>query len=473
MVIAAQPTTAPWSANFEQPIQEFPLIPLAVLSGAIPANLQGSLYRNGPGLFDRQGERISHWFDGDGAILAVHVAGGQAQGTYRMVQTEGYIAEENSGKFEYSGYGRKASQPLWRKDKLKNAANTSVLAAGDRLLALWEGGWPHALDRQTLATTGLDDLQGLQSQQPFSAHPKVDPHSGEIYNFGVTFGRQTHLHLYRCDRSGHLQQQNKIPLKGIPMIHDFAMAGPYLVFCISPVNLNPLPVLLRQQSYSDSLNWQPERGTQILVIDRATLTLLSQSEAEPWFQWHFGNSYVDSHGQILLDVARYEDFQTNQYLKEVPSGHPQTIAPSKLWRMHIDPQQAKVTESMVLSDRTGEFPLVNPLEVGQPHRYSYLNVRDRSTGTDAFDAIGCYDHHQSTMILTSLGENCYPSEPIFAPDPQNPEGGWILTVVYDGNYHSSAVWIFDAHRLGDEPICRLALPQTIAFGFHGTWSAGV
>jgi all-trans-8'-apo-beta-carotenal 15,15'-oxygenase len=171
-------------------------------------------------------------------------------------------------------------------------------------------------------------------------------------------------------------------------------------------------------------------------------------------------------------LARYADFQTNKFLRDVPGGNPQIDAPSQLWRMHLNPQTAQVTKSWMLSDRPCEFPIVNPRQVGQAHRYSYMAVRsDRSTGTDLFDGIGCYDHARDVMTLADLGDQHYPSEPIFAPDPQNSDRGWILTVVYDANQQSSEVWILDSQGLDAAPICRLALPQTVAFGFHGTWRA--
>jgi all-trans-8'-apo-beta-carotenal 15,15'-oxygenase len=464
-----------WGKAFAQPLQDFPLTPLNPVMGQVPLALQGSLYRNGPALFERGAERIAHWFDGDGAVLGVHFGDGAATGVYRTVQTAGYLAEAEAGQFQRSGYGRRASGPAWKSgsNEPKNAANTSVLALENRLLALWEGGHPHALDLQTLETIGLDNLESLAAGDTFSAHPKVDPQTGEIYNFGVTFGRQTHLHLYRCDRQGKMLRRSKIPLKSIPMIHDFVLAGPYLIFCVAPVSLNPLPLLLHWKSYSEAMRWQPERGTQILVIDRNTLELVSQSEADPWFQWHFGNGFVDRDGQVVIDVVRYADFQTNQFLQEVPSGQPQTNAPSQLWRLRINPKTANVSSAVCLSDRTCEFPTVAPMLVGQPSRYTYLNTRsERSQGTDLFDAIACFDHERGEMTVADVGEHRYASEPIFAPNPENPPGqGWILSVVYDGDRHASEVWIFESHKLGNGPTGRLALPQPVAFSFHGTWKA--
>lgn len=470
--LGSSPST--WGKAFTQPLHNFPLTPLVPLEGQIPSALRGSLYRNGPVLFERGGERIAHWFDGDGAILGVHFKEGSATGVYQTVQTAGFLAEQKTQRFQLAGYGRRAPGPFWKSGSnlSKNTANTSVLALDNRLLALWEGGNPHALDLQTLETLGVDNLESLESGEAFSAHPKRDPQTGDIYNFGVAFGRQTYLKLYRCDRTGKMLHRTKIPLKRIPLIHDFVLAGPYLIFCVSPVALNPLPVLLHWKSYSEALRWMPEQGTQILVVDRNTLELVSQSETEPWFQWHFGNGFVDRDGQVVVDVARYKDFKTNQFLKEVPSGQPRANAPSQLWRMRIDPRTAKLSGSECLSDRTCEFPTVAPVLVGQSARYTYLNTRsEHSKETDLFDAIAAFDHARGEMTVADMGANSYPSEPIFAPSPENPEQGWILTVVYRGDRHTSEVWIFESHTLESGPICRLALPQPVALSFHGTWKA--
>ena len=71
-----------WAKAIAKPATEFPLTQLSPISGKIPENLKGSLYRNGPARLERGGMQVGHWFDGDGAILAVHFAEGQARATY-------------------------------------------------------------------------------------------------------------------------------------------------------------------------------------------------------------------------------------------------------------------------------------------------------------------------------------------------------------------------------------------------------
>ncbi|MEH2398716.1 carotenoid oxygenase family protein [Nostoc sp.] len=454
--------------------KEFPSTQLPIIYGKIPDGLRGTLYRNGPARLERGGINMGHWFDGDGAILAVNFTDAVATGVYRYVQTSGYQDETAAGKLLYGNYGMTAPGPIWNQwqKPIKNAANTSVLALPDKLLALWEGGKPHALDLQTLETWGEDDLGGLTKGLSYSAHCKRDEQTGEIFNFGITPGQNATLNIYKSDSTGRIIKQAAYQLDGVPLVHDFVLAGQYIVFFIPPVRLNVLPVLIGTSNYSDSLEWQPKLGTQILVIDRETLSVVSRGETEPWYQWHFGNGYVDASGSVVVDIARYEDFQTNQYLKEVATGETHTPAKSTLTRVHVHPQTGKVTSIEQLLNGHCEFPNVPQQNVGLASRYTYMSTFRSGTdiSQEILNAIARFDHKTETLTEANFGENRYPSEPIPAQDTQNPEQGWVLTVVYDGNSHSSEVWVFDSDRLDAEPVCKLALPSVIPHSFHGTWN---
>jgi carotenoid cleavage dioxygenase-like enzyme len=480
---ATQPaiSKAFWANAIAHPAKEFAPTSLSVISGHIPPGLRGTLYRNGPGRLERGGIRVGHWFDGDGAILAVRFSDDGAVGSYRYVETAEYLAEAEAGEYLYANYGMTAPGPLWNSwfKPFKNSANTSVFALSDRLLALWEGGKPHALDLKTLRTLEEDSLGSLEGGMTYSAHPKYDAKTDELINFGVTPGLTGTLHLYKSNvkrpspghRSGQICQKTAIPLESVSLIHDFALAGRYLVFCIPPVRMNALPALIGLQSFSDALEWKPEKGTKILVIDRETLTLVSQCEVDPWFQWHFANGYEAEDGSIVLDLIRYADFQTNQYLKEVATGNTQTCAKGTLWQIRIDPQTSNVRSAEEMLNRTGEFPIVPPDQVGHDTRYSYLALHrtDVDTTKELLGTIARFDYQTGTLMEADLGHHRYPSEPIYVRDRHNANQAWILTVVFDGNTETSEVWIFDSDRLDDSPVCRLALPTIIPHSFHGTW----
>ncbi|AFY35987.1 carotenoid oxygenase family protein [Calothrix sp. PCC 7507] len=459
-------TKKSWANAIAQPAIEFSSTQLPILTGKIPEGLRGTLYRNGPARLERGGMHMGHWFDGDGAILAVHFTNAGTTGVYRYVQTAGYKAEAAAGKLLYGNYGMTAPGLIWNQwlKPIKNAANTSVLALPDKLLALWEGGKPHALDLQTLETWGEDDLGGLTNGLSYSAHYKQDAQTGEIFNFGVSPGLNATLNVYKSDATGRIIQKAAYQIDGVPLIHDFVLAGQYLIFFISPVRLNLFPVLTGVSSYSDALQWQPQLGTQILVINRETLSLVSRGETEPWFQWHFANGYVDDQGVVIVDIARYEDFSTNQYLKEVATGETHTAAKSTFSRVNLNPQTGKVAAIEQLSDQHCEFPMVSQQNVGQVSRYTYMSGFRRGTdiSQELLNAIARFDHKTNTLTTADFGENRYPSEPIPVED-------WLLTVVYDSNSHSSEVWVFESDRLDQEPVCKLQLPSVIPPSFHGTW----
>lgn len=478
------PPSKAWTKAFAHPGRPFNKQPLALLEGTIPPELKGMLYQNGAAQFHRGQARVGHWFDGDGAILAVQFAEGQAQGSYRYVETQGYRAESASARFLNGGYGMLAPQPWIKRlgsplqQAVKNTANTAVLALPDRLLALWEAAPPHRLNLETLETEGLDDLGSLQPNQGYSAHPKQDPRTGEIFNFGLEAGPVSRLHLYRSDATGQICHRTAHVLDGVPLIHDMVLAGRYMVFCISPVRLKLLPALLQLQSFSESLRWKPEKGTEIWIFDCDRLERVSRSIAPPWFQWHFANGCIEG-GEIVLQLVRYGDFGSNALLGKVPQGCLSQDLGGELWQLRIDPQTAELKEQSCLYGDTCEFPTVMAAAVGQHPGQIYFNahrpgVPQASLAGELLGALAQLDLASGQVTRFDFGQNRYLVNPITVPpaqgDPQSGQG-WVMTVVFDGDRNSSELWIFAAGNLGQGAIARIALPSVIPFGFHGTWAS--
>jgi all-trans-8'-apo-beta-carotenal 15,15'-oxygenase len=475
MSLSAPPSsTVPsfaWAKALSQPATEFAATPLQSLTGQIPPGLQGTLYRNGPARLQRGGLAVGHWFDGDGAILRVQFAAGEAAATYRYVQSAGFQDEEAADQYLYRGYGTMAPGSLWQRwrAQIKNAANTSVLALPDRLLALWEGGLPHGLDLETLETKGIDALGGLRPSDSFSAHPKRHPRTGEIFSIGVIAGGKPVLQIYRCDPSGHVKDTKRIDLNGIPLIHDFALADRYLVFCVSPVRLNPLPAVFSLQTFSEALQWQPKWGTQIIVVEAESLEVLAWEQAEPWYQWHFGHSALNGDDTIGLDLVRYADFATNQQLKEVAAGQILTPAEAQLWHYRIDPHSGKILEHHCAVDRHCEFPVAHVPSEGPALTYLSAHRTLPTPKGDFFDAVAQFNPQTQETTLAEAGPGYYPSEAIPVTDRHDAHQHWVVTVVYNSHDHRSEVWIYDGNAFGTEPVARLRLPEVIPHSFHGTW----
>ncbi|GMH68098.1 hypothetical protein TrRE_jg9564, partial [Triparma retinervis] len=75
---------------------------LKLRSGAIPKDLRGSLWKNGPGKFHQRIDgRVRHVLDGDGLIFRITLdENGDSYFTSRFVETPCFLKEEKTGKVE-------------------------------------------------------------------------------------------------------------------------------------------------------------------------------------------------------------------------------------------------------------------------------------------------------------------------------------------------------------------------------------
>ena len=79
--------------------------PFLKMTGELPRELNGTLYRNGPNpQFDAPG---AHWFVGDGMLHAFHLENGRASYRNRWVRTPKWQAEHDAGRALFGGFGRK------------------------------------------------------------------------------------------------------------------------------------------------------------------------------------------------------------------------------------------------------------------------------------------------------------------------------------------------------------------------------
>jgi len=470
MIPAAASTTPDWHRAFQDLPREHGFEALRI-EGTLPDGLEGMLVRNGPSLFSSHGDRYRHWFDGDGAVSAVRIAGGRAEGAVRLVQTPALLAERAAGRRLFGAYGTPhPGGPLARLGKIqtKNAANTSVLAWNDRLFALYEGGLPTELSMDDLSTVGPTDLDGAV-RMTFSAHPHRVEARRASYNFGLRYGRVTELDLFELPDGGRARRIASLPLAGPVLLHDFIATPRHLVFFVAPVRLRVLRAMLGLGSFSDNLAWTPSDGTEVIVVPIDDPERPVRFRSEAFFQWHFANAF-ERGGEIVVDLVRYPDFETNRWLGDVTRGGDRGDAEGAFHRMILDPKQGTLRGERRW-DASCEFPRVSPHVEGRPYRHAYLASHARGGEGGMFQRITRLDVESGAAAHASLPEGHYPSEPIFVPRPgaAREEDGWLVSLVYDAGAHASHVAILEADALEKGPIARAWFDHHLPFTFHGAW----
>ncbi len=479
-VSASSYTRADWQQGYTSLKQEYDYW-IDDIAGEIPAELTGTLFRNGPGLLDVAGQPIHHPFDGDGMVCAIAFDQGRAHFRNRYVRTAGYVAEQQAAKILYRGVFGTQKPGGWLANaldfNLKNIANTNIIYWGDKLLVLWEAAEPHRLDPATLETLGLDNLEGLLPVGgAFGAHPWIDPacvlDDGApcLVNFAIKPGLSSTLKLYEFAPSGKLLRQYAQSIPGFAFIHDFAITPNYGIFFQNPVRFNPLPFVAGLKSPGECIAFQSQQPTRIVIIPRNGTDPAILASAPTGFVFHHANAF-EAGDDIVIDSVCYADLPQVEPDADFRQVDFDALAPGQLWRLRVN-LPSQTVERQRWSDRCCEFPSIHPAKVGRDYRYTYLAAAHNPTGNAPHQAILKLDLATGAETLWSAaGDRGYVGEPIFVPrDPGNgaEDDGWVLVLVYDAAHHRSDLVILDAQEL--RAIARLHLKHHVPYGLHGSFT---
>lgn len=471
-------TREDWQRGYESQPNEYDYW-IDDIEGEIPADLNGTFFRNGPGLLDINGQAIAHPFDGDGMVCGISFKNGRAHFRNRFVKTEGYVAEKAAGKILYRGVFGTQKPGGWLANifdlKSKNIANTGILYWGGRLLALWEGAEPHQLNPKTLETIKLDDLDGiLEPGQAFSAHPRIekgkDGKGDILVNFSVKPGLSSTITIFEFNSQGKLLKRYSHSIPGFAFLHDMVITPNYCIFFQNPVTLNPLPFLFGLRSAGQCLKFSPNQPTRVILIPRDGSKEMKILDTEPCFVFHHANAWEDD-GEIYVDSICYESFpqvDPDASFKDVDFD---SVPEGQLWRFKIN-LSAESVEHKLVESRCCEFPTLHPNNVGKAYRYLFIGTTDIPAGNAPLQAILKIDWQTGERQIFSVAPRGFAGEPLFVPFPNgvNEDDGWLLMLMYDAAEHRSDVVILDARDLSKKPVARLHLKHHIPYGLHGSFT---
>jgi carotenoid cleavage dioxygenase len=454
------------SGNYAPVREEITADDLQVI-GKVPAELDGMFVRNGP---NPQFPPLKsyHWFEGDGMLHGVRLQGGKASYRNRYVQTDGWKEEHAAGKAIYGSFmdPPDLKRIAAGKSPFKNAANTALVWHNGRLLALWEGGPPHEVKVPGLETVGLFNFQG-KLQHPFTAHPKVDPQTGEMLCFGYNPMTAPHVQYTVVDRGGVIVRSTPISIPRPVMMHDFAITARHSIFMDLPETFS----MERLTKGQPPLKFEPELGARFGILPRhGKGDEIKWFDATPCFVFHVLNAY-DEGDEVVVQACRMKefpaflDFQPQQRHPSDANSPAQASSP-KLYEWRFNLKTGKVKEGP-LDDTDTEFPRVNETLTGRKARYGYCGTG----GGDFFDGLIKYDLEKGTNEKHVYGKGRTGGEGVFVPrrDAKTEDDGWLVTYVQDHARGKSEVVLVDARDFTGDPVARILLPARVPYGFHGAW----
>lgn len=428
--------------------------------GELPESLRGTFVRNGP---NPQFTPLAtyHPFDGDGMVHAVTIDEGRVAYRNRWVESKGLRAERARGRALFGGVGEfivPDAEVQAEAGFMKNTANTHTVRHAGRTLALMEACAPTELSPE-FDTLGEYDFGGAL-QGPMTAHPKVDPVTGEMLFFGYS-PFPPYLRYHVADARGALVHSVELDLPASVMIHDFAVTENYVIFLDSPALFDVQAMM----TGGSMVRWAPENGTRLGVLPRR-----GDAEDIKWFEIdtcyvvHFFNAW-EADGRIELHAPRFAQMPGGFEFDD-PSGREAPVP----WHWSIDLASGSVTDAQT-DDRSGEFPRVNDDLATRHTRFGYTALARSWEFEFDFHGVVKYDLENSTAQEHFYAETEVSGEHVFAADPAGTaeDDGWLLSVVTERTTERSHLAVLDARDLSMGEIARIELPRRVPLGFHANW----
>ncbi|KAK9839226.1 hypothetical protein WJX81_002592 [Elliptochloris bilobata] len=473
------------SGNFAPVRKEVHTHGLKVI-GSLPAGLEGVFARTGPNPEQLAGDY--HWFDGDGMLHACRFKGGKVSYCNRYVATARLARERDLGFPIYMRFGDMrglggAAHALLQQAKLalgvisrttgSGTANTALVYHAKRLMALHEGDMPYAVRVMCdglIQTLGRITYDG-KLDHPFTAHPKIDPKTGELFFIGYEVDKQPPgVHYAGADKDGKLEFDVKVELQEAVMMHDFAITEDYAILVDVPLVFRPQEMVKRNTL---PLVYDPSRPARFGILPKRPRT----GKEVRWFElpammiFHVANAWQEG-DVVKLFACCFEEFAMDMENGEVPD-----LMKPRLFELSFDMASGRA-ESRKVSDVICEFPRIDERLTGHRSRYVYAAIMDPSRTTGAFTGVVKFDLQAAAAGRPAeagrvehsgarLGGEC-----VFVPASSGSQGddnGYLLTYVHDEASGESELVVLDARTMAAKPLARVPLPQRVPYGFHGTW----
>lgn len=455
--------------------------------GNLPPELRGSFYRVGPDpQFPPRGPN-DIFFNGDGHMSLFRFCGnGRVDYRSRYVRTDKFVAERAAGRALFGAYRNPYTDDESVRGMIRGTANTGVVFHAQQLWALKEDSPPVLMDPETLETRGYHQFDGAMKSKTFTAHPHIDPITGEMHAIGFAAkGEATPDIVYYCiSPEGRIvhEQWFEAPYSG--MVHDFAVTADYIVIPIVPITSNAAWLKQRRPHY----HWDPRKESFVAVLPRhgAARTGVEAGQVR-WFRsptrytTHVWNGWNEG-SKIFLDtpVALGNPFPFFPDITGAPFDLTASAPHVTRWTLDLSQSGDLLTEE-VLDHEVCEFPRIDDRYQTRRHRYGYMGSLDifkpwtSSVATEKplmmFNCMSRFDFEEKKLDRWFIGEASSLEEVQFVPRSATaPEGdGFLIALLLRHGQPHTDLAVLDAMKLSAGPLALVRLPLRLRPGLHGHW----
>jgi carotenoid cleavage dioxygenase len=471
-----------FAGTFSEPFRvEADILDLEV-EGEVPAEIDGAFYRVQPDFIYPPRYLNDVPFNGDGNVSMFRFANGHVDFKCRYVKTQRYQAQVEARKALFGTYRNRETDDPSVRQLSGGTANTNLVFHAGKLFALKEDSPPVLMDPHTLET--LDNyytFNGKMKSRTFTAHPKIDPVSGEMFslNYEATGNGSDDVAIYSIDKSGEVNWESWIKAPYVGMLHDFALTQRHIAFLVIPMAVN----LEQMKNGGVHFAWDSTLPTWLGVMHRG-----GDGSDLRWFKGpersatHVMNAFSEGDKVYLdMDMSQGNQFPFFPMLHETFDFQ---RASGRLTRLSVDLSGNAENYAMeVMYPQIGVLPRTDERYWSLPYKVGFMPVMDLSRPMDAsltgntglvLNTWTRFDHDKGKSTSFLVDNVSSLQECQFVPRSQSAsEGdGYLIGLCNRHVERRNDLLILDAQHLDEGPVATVKLPLRLRNGVHGHWVPG-
>ncbi|CAN6696952.1 unnamed protein product [Malus baccata var. baccata] len=234
--------------------------------------------------------------------------------------------------------------------------NTALTYHHGKLLALHEADKPYVLkvlEDGDLQTVGLLDYDKRLTHS-FTAHPKVDPFTGEMFTFGYSW-TPPYVTYRVISKDGFMHDPIPITIPDPVMMHDFAITENYAIFMDLPLILKPKE-MVKEQKLIFTFDQTKKARFGLLPRYAKDELLIRWFELPNCFIFHNANAWEEG-DEVVLITCRFENFDLEMFKEKLENFS------NELYEMRFNLKTGLASQKK-LSEGAVDFPRVNESYTG-------------------------------------------------------------------------------------------------------------
>lgn len=498
----------------------------ALVKGTIPAWLEGTLLRNGPGLFSVGDSEYNHWFDGLSLIHSFTFKNGEVSYRSKFLKSDTYKRNLKAERIVVSEFGT-----MVYPDPCKNIFSrffthlsnvipdftdnnlVNIIRYGEDFYAASEINYINEIDPHTLETLGRANYRNHIALNLATAHPHYDD-EGNTYNMGtaiMSLGKPKYV-VFKVPHNAserkkpalrELQQVCSIPFRSTlfpSYFHSFGMTENYIIFVEQAFKLDMVKLAtayFRGVNWGNCLKYDKDDTTLFHVVDRRTGKAVStRFYGAALVVFHHINAYEEQDhvvfdmicykNTVLYDMFYIENMrqETNKLMESTKDFSP-PVCQRYVLPLNITKESERGVNLVTLKDTSAsaviqddgsvfcqpdtvftglELPRINYDFNAKKYRYFYGSRVEWSPHPNKIAKV---DIQTRTHLIWSQ-ENCFPSEPVFVSSPgatEEDDGVILSSVISPDPSVSPFMLVLNARNL--EELGRAEIPASVHMDLHG------